>query len=508
MTLTSAETMRAHRRQFVIGPEPMPVFDDWIARKLAPTVWISHCPALPAGWQKDRDGTQWCLLGVAVQTLDDRGAPLPEIAQAASPAVSGLRHNWAGRWVLASGSQLFLDASGLLGCYYGQRGTNSWISSSPALMHRILSGPDPVDAESPLLHYRSGIDWFPPPRSRFPDIRRLLPSQWISPTEGETGTAALLPPIDPTRPFEEVVGLIGQSLNVTLEQLAASGAPLSLGLTAGADSRAVMAICKAAGINIKSFTRITARMSVADGELPPLLAACCGFSHEWTRSKRVEDRRLQIAFDHSRGNVSRGDMKPFLTGDRDDLDGIAIGGHAFEVFSYNILSSLPDSIESPDRLAHDIACMFRRDRGAGILDAGTVIVRGLSEWLQWVLQHPEAHLDWRERFYLEQDNAGWLSSKEQIYDLNRVVRFPLLNAARNYSILLGLPPGMRRHGQIQSELIRRSAPELLDFPINPPDHSFGFRRLIRNKGIHFPSYLGRKLSWHLRTTWHALRSSQ
>ncbi len=103
---------------------------------------------------------------------------------------------------------------------------------------------------------------------------------------------------------------------------------------------------------------------------------------------------------------------------------------------------------------------------------------GVCEWLDWVLDHPLDDLDWRDRFYIEQRMGGWLSSKEQVYDMATLERVPLLNAARTYGLLLGLDEARRLESGAQVELLERLAPNLLRYPLNPPDSEFGpFTRL-------------------------------
>lgn len=85
-------------------------------------------------------------------------------------------------------------------------------------------------------------------------------------------------------------------------------------------------------------------------------------------------------------------------------------------------------------------------------------VAGIREWLQWAIANPQEHLDWRDRFFIEQRQAGWLSSKEQLYDLTKLERFPILNAARNYALLLGLEESQRLGSLVQVELLRRLNP--------------------------------------------------
>ncbi len=463
--------MRPHRKQFIIGSEAFRPYKDWCCHQIDSSTWLSYCPELRAGSTKDAEGVCWFLLGHAVETLEDKLAPLEEIRRTSSAKVPELYPSWTGRWVLLGQNQLHMDASGLLGCFYGMAPDNKvWVSSSPALLARIL-WPDTLPPVDPRpLRYQVGISWFTPPRSRFAGMHRLLPSQVIDLKDGSIRPRPLMPPIDPSRSYEETLELVKRSLVKTLERLATEGNRLWLGLSAGADSRTLLAIAHSAGIDVVPFTRITDRMSVADRVLPPKLVEECGYEHIFLQGSKGKNNpeRKDLVAKHSAGHVSDGDAEPFITGVRDSLEGISFGGHSWGTAKgwRQIHRRLPDTVDDPGIVAEKIALFF----GEPTTSTATA---GIRDWLEWVLAHPQEHLDWRDRFYIEQRQAGWLSSKEQLYDLTKLERFPVLNAARNYSLLLSLQQSQRLGSLVQTELIRQLAPELLKYPCNPPDEYFG-----------------------------------
>ncbi len=484
-------TIRPHYKQFVIGSKAFRPYKDWFCHQIDSFTWLSYCPELRAGSTRDAEGVCWFLLGHAVETLEDRLSPLEEIRRTSSAKVPELYPSWTGRWVLLGQNQLHMDASGLLGCFYDMGPDNKiWISSSPALLSRILS-PDTLPAVDPRpLRYQVGISWFTPPRSRFAGMQRLLPSQVIDLKDGSILPRPLMPPIDPSRSYEETLALVKHSLVTTLKRLATEESKLWLGLTAGADSRTLLAIAHSAGINVVPFTRIAARMSVADRVLPPILAQKCEYEHVFLRrSKGKSDpERKYLVVEHSAGHVSDGEAEPFITGVRDSLEGISFGGHGWETSSGwpKNLRRLPDTIDDPGVGSEKIALLF----GEPTTSTATA---GIRDWLEWIIAHPQKHLDWRDRFYIEQRQAGWLSSKEQLYDLTKLERFPVLNAARNYALLLSLEESQRLGSLVQVELIRQLAPKLLKYPCNPSDEYFGIFRAIAIKFPDDPLYMFRKL---------------
>ena len=458
--------LRAHRRQFVLGPEPWRAHESWQRIQLGPSLWLAHCPELRVLLAHDAEARPWVLLGRAVQSLPD-GDPIPDsIRASATSDVPERSWGWAGRWLLIGQDALYTDASALLGCFYGisRRGT-CWASSSPALMASLLSGaPESAPCPRRTLAYRTGLPWYPPPESGFADVRRLLPSQALLLHPCVIRPRALMPAIDPGLGTDRVLDRVQESLAITLQRLAAQQPDSEpwLGLTAGYDSRLVLALAANTGVPCRPFTRLAERASVADRILPPHLARLVGYRHVYLPSKHPgnDPARRRLVESHCAGHVSEGDALPFITGARDGLQGVQVGGHGWEAASgwrrfQGVLSNASQG-------AWTIASHF----GEPVDSSATAAV---GEWLQWTLDHPHAHLDWRDRFYLEQRHAGWLSSKEQLYDLTDLERFPVLNAASNYALLLGVPESERLKSKLQAKLIKRLAPELLRYPFNPPD---------------------------------------
>ena len=128
---------------------------------------------------------------------------------------------------------------------------------------------------------------------------------------------------------------------------------------------------------------------------------------------------------------------------------------------------------------------------------GSPAVDGLTEWFEWAEKHPQPNLDWRDRLFLEQRQGGWLASKEQVFDLSMLERFPILNAATVYAHILGLPVSRRNASSVQQSVIERVCPELASIPFNPSDRTFLARHplLVLRRGF---SRLFKKTSGRIR----------
>jgi hypothetical protein len=484
--------VRLHRRQFVLGPEPVAAAGNWVSRELAPGRWLSHCPELRVGVAADASGAAWALLGLAVQTNEDAPDPLEQIAAAATEEVPGLYGDWAGRWALIGGGGVHLDAAGLLGCFYTAGPEDElWVSSSPALlMPRARSGTR-GQADDRSLAYEVGISWVVPPLSRFGGMRKVLPSQLLR-FDGGLERRPLLAGIEPGLGADRAIELLGRSLVTAFRRLSLTGAGPWLSLSAGADSRVALAAAHRAGVEPRPFTRVTPRVPFGDRALPPKLAAALGYRHSYLRARRPKPGRTELVEEHSAGHVSRGDAEPVILGVRDALDGISAGGECFPVANRACDGARipPAALADPERCLEALAAAYGEA-------SGSAAVGGLRRWLEWSWSDRD-RIDLRDRFCIEQHLAGWQSAKEQVYDLLPVERFFALNSARSYALLLGLDESLREGATLHTRLIDMLAPELMEEPFNPPERAFGLLRTTVVRSRDDPLYPVRRLARRVR----------
>ncbi len=464
-----------HRRQFVLGPNRIDGRPDWIHDRVG-RLWLSRCPELRVRRVADGDGAEWWLLGRAVQSDPDGPDPEDAIASASTGDVAATRRSWAGRWVLLGGETVYPDASALLGVLFGRTSEGIWASSSPTLLRRIVHGAPPPPNEPPHLFYECGLSWHPPPAGGWPGIRRLLPSQTLDLGSSEVRHAPALPPCDDGLTHEERLDVLYGRLVATIRGLCEdTPEPPWLGLSGGYDSRLMLALATSASLEVRPYTWLSARTAPADRHLPPVLANVVGVSHLSLSDRGRRAERLAAVLEHTGTAVSRGDAEPVLGGSRAALSGVSFGGHGFALATgFWRLHELPRRPGSAADAAQSICALFgeRIDSDAG---------RGIEEWAEWAFRHAEPGLDWRDRFYLEQRQAGWLAAKEQLFDLAPLERFMPLNAASTYALVLGFDETWRHDFSLQVELIRRTAPALLEHPFNPPASAFGVREAMRRR---------------------------
>ncbi len=471
-----------HRRQFVLGPRAVEPRPGWRARRVG-ALTLSHCPDLRIEPVADAEGAEWCLIGLVSQSDPGRPDPPEAIRRSATGAVRDLYQTWAGRWMLVGNGRVHLDAAGLLGCYYRLDGGECWASSSAVLLIRPEeAGTVEIDPR-PLVH-RHGVEWYPPPRSRFGPIRRLLPSQVLDLARGAVEPRPLLPPLE-RHGYARIVERLEERLVTALARLPRvagahdtrrEDARTWVPLTSGLDSRLVLAIAARLGMAQGTYTHERPGLSIGDRLYPPRLARAAGLPHRLVRPGRFSARAEREYDEHTgrqsadvdRRYYARGHWRFLRPGD------LILRGGGFEsgrCFYYHRLreasgGALPDP--------EDVAAWLGEPRSS-------TAVAGLREWLAHAAADPIEGLDWRDRFYLEQRLGGWLSALEQSLDLIDATRFYVANSAAVYGLLLSLDPERRRTGEHQRELIRRLAPRLLELPFNPDEDRFTRWERLRHR---------------------------
>jgi len=207
-------------------------------------------------------------------------------------------------------------------------------------------------------------------------------------------------------------------------------------------------------------------MSTGDRRYPALLAHELGYSHTLIRPAGFSRSRRELFDAHCARHCVEVDRRFFAHKQWEAIPPPAqiLRGAVFWAHTMNRM--FPDP--AVDDLSRAISTRFHLDefhRGSG------PHFEGIAEWVDWVARTPHAGLDWRDRLFLEQSNAGWVSSVEQALDLTAYERFYVANSHAYVSTTLTLSEETRRSKRHHVDLIRQMAPEALQFPFNPPDGS-------------------------------------
>ena len=442
------------RRQFYIGATAKPMGESWLSYPLPSGLVLSCAPDLPIQFISNAHGHQFVLLGDAVESLDDK----PGIAQTLASLtdleqLQQVYSSWAGRWVLLTANELHLDASGLLGCYYRVENGVVEVASAAGF---ITGLPKP---DTFRLLKAGGAEFYPPPGSGYHGVNKILPSQVLQLPTGEVLFRNLQVPV-PALSYAETIAYLASLLCTALKNIykQSGDKKLVLGLTGGYDSRALMAALEKAKIPFETLTFWHPNIRPSDVSIPRQLAAISGVRHRLIKRHERQPLNRDKYDVHTCGHSVETDRENMLYQQFNELEAqntILLRGGGFEVGRCAYYPWLPQE----------------RIDGAGI----SAIQKGNStqgeawdRWLQWVAETPQIKLDWRDRYYIEQRLAGWLSSTEQGLDLVNIDRMVPANCTLFFNVMLSLPEDIRKTKVQMKDLIRYLSPQLADVPINPP----------------------------------------
>lgn len=418
-----------HRRQFVIDRGDTPPVPGWQTRVLTSGHRLHHCPALPVA----DDGDE-LVLGIALGSGD--------------PARRGGRH------VRVVGHHLHTDAGGLLGVYVGDGGDGIVAGSSLALVARLTGA---ARTRRRLGWY--SFNWHPLPTSGRVGVDKLLPATALDLHSGTRRHRAVPAPAEGT--VDERAAALERALR---SQLEAQRGSTWVALTAGLDSRTVLAAALAAGCDVRTFTQRYPGLADGEWDLIVDLARRAGVEHVTvplqrrpsTASRRLDEHTDRETVDADRYAVARGGLDFVAPGDRLLRGGIFEYGRRFFDDALGHLT-WAEVLEAPHRVSE-------RAR------MGPIARRSFDDaMIRWVSLRRDlpASAHWIDVFYLDQRIGGWLAAIEQLLD---GAVDASLHPANHPDVLGAVVAAADRPAlgdAVQRRAIERMAPDLLELPVNP-----------------------------------------
>lgn len=470
-----------HSRQFLLGTRST-------IASLAPPGWASadlgggfallHDSRLNVTRIIDASGATWWLLGTAADTAAPvTMSPGGRLAGTSTSEVPAAVAEWAGRWLLVGNDIIIPDAGGLLGCYYliepGARGPI--VSSSLALLAPIAAR-EPRERTSEPWHHVTWFDYRVPPTSGLAGICKLMAGQLLDWRSGTVLPGVLPSPAEMSNDIDETVERFGDRLITSVLRLTRSARTRWLALTAGSDSRLMLAALLRAGVPTRAVTLEHPYMTYADRTLPPRIAEAAGVRHTFVRPASRPRAELLSTWDtHTAGASQDVDRLLYARGQFRFLeDGdVLLRSGCFEVSSESHIYEFQDMVahSAPPAAHHILAPLGAR--------ATPSMVTEVERWRSWVLRSSDAGLDWRIRLYIEARLSGWLSSIEQGLDLLNGISLHPANCTALHAVGLSLPEPYRVARRHQLRLIESWSPQLAAFPYNPPDPLW---RRVRRRG--------------------------
>jgi hypothetical protein len=387
-------------------------------------------------------------------------------------------HRLGGRWILVAhdGAEtiVFHDAAGLRPVYYlaprrGVDGELAQCAAEPGLLAR-QNGLE-LDPEA-LAYLRTRGDgdnevyWMPGDTSPYAGIRALLPNHYLDLRTGQAvrywPTAAI--------PALELSRAVAGSARVLRGQLEAASRrwPLSISLTAGWDSRLMLALCRGVAHDLFAFTLAYPGQASTypDVQVPARLLPRLGLRHRVIRypSRIDPDVKALARLNHgSIGSAYCADTQSLL--EAHPPDRVCVTGDVAEIFKVHYRA---DGVADRDLVAGDLARLLK-------IGDGPFATAAMERWLQGARPSPLPLLD---LLCWEQMAGRWQARIRFEYDTVHESWAPF-NCRQLLVTMLGVAEEHRRAPGfgLLAALIQELWPEVMILPINPPEVPTLRRRL-------------------------------
>jgi hypothetical protein len=372
-----------------------------------------------------------------------------------------------GRWLMVldgpTDTIAFSDPGGLRQFFYARETTGGGVhgASEPGILGEEL-GFD-LDGESESFRASPGFErnqeyWWPGDASPFAEVKRLLPSFFVSLRTGRSERYWPASPLTESDP-ETTLRLLADRLPAMMRGIVRRG-DVAVTITAGLDSRMVLAACRDI---LDEFHFVTVQQAGmpsthADLDVPRRLAGRIGFEH-----------RIVQSADRVRDGVRAGIR-----------DGVLFFHEKWLRDAQGILDAYEQRMISVVGSMGEVGRLFYGDRlpgGRPVTTDGLVGAAKLGDhpfarhhFQRW-LETLEQPLDYNvaDLFYLEQRAGRWMASSQ--LEFGHVWRdvFAPFNSREILTSLLAVPEASRRppRNQLFTDLVVRLWPEALSEPINP-----------------------------------------
>jgi hypothetical protein len=464
---------RRYVNQFILGPSFAERLTGWQRLEVAGRLKLTAHPALAC--TKAADGArEVVLIGHILdphnvdETNDDIVRGLLRCFTSREALIKATER-LGGRWLLIASSPgdsfLFHDAMGLRQAFYSELSDTGslWVVSQPGLAAEVMSlTPDSLalDYMDSQTFRRTSEHRFPGTASTFKEIQHLLPNHWLDLQSGKSQRywpASPLIRLMPNEAIDRLLLLLSEQIGA-----AANRFDLALSLTAGLDSRLVLAAARTVVDRLSIVTIRQGRMpdGHADIAIPARLLKRLGLSHEIVRasSSMTPEFSLQfkenvyLAHDHY-GHDAEAILQRF------SRTKAALTGSAAEVGRTPFRGKLPlaDYVKfTPELLAW--------------LEYGSThpfLVAHFREWLADAGQQKFVKL--LDLFEWEQDYGNWLAMTQLEFDVAWREIFTPYNCREVLATMLAVDERYRKPPDflLFRSAIQKAWPELLIEPINP-----------------------------------------
>ncbi len=429
------------------------------------------------------DGKQVILLGNAFCTDANEKSVTDDIQSYSGDNIQSVTSFWTGRWVLVTENELITDALGLMSAFYGEKDGNWYISSSLALMAKVM------DASVDGTVKSRGVTWQILPDTIVNDVKKLLCTQKITFEDNQIQIIQNNWIKDyREKSTEEKCHAVAEILVNAFNNLYKySDKKIILALTGGKDSRLTFAALVKSGIPFESYTADHENLSNSDKTVPIKLAKQFGVKHSFIKRDALNKEMLADYYNFCAGNSKGADASFFACNlfSHFDEDTVVIRSGFFEAGqTYARSYTTPDI----DGFADGVTAYYS--------DLQNIEKQKIAfqTWIENAKKNPIDYVDIRDRFYIEQRAGGWAAAIEHSFDINDFTSIQIANCAELLSVLLSCNEDERRTLALSYETIKILEPKALEIPINQVtlgDKLSRVKNIVRNPGKKLKNYLSK-----------------
>jgi hypothetical protein len=467
--------------QFILGPRVPTGYEDWQQIRVGETLHLIAHPHLNVE-QAANTSVSVTLIGYL---LDPRNlhASNADILDSLMSSIGQGRDLFeficplGGRWVLlvddAQGARLLGDAAGLRQVFYSdmQQTGELWCASQPDHIANALGlemDPEALDFIEWFQSQSPADNWWPGDSSPYREIRRLLPNHYL---ELQTGTVRRFWPSKslPTRPSGAAVAGIAETL-AGMMQSAASRFELAVAMSAGWDSRLMLAACRPLARDLSYYTGKRPEMAWThmDVHVPTRLLAKLGLPHDIIElgnevtPEFAEAFTNNVPFAHTYRLASQQSQLNYY-GRRK----VGVTGNVSEVVRCYYHPAEPTKEVTAEYLmtVTGMEHPFARTH--------------FSAWLDGVGDTHGYHI--LDLFYWEQRAGSWFAHNCLEFDLAWRDIFIPFNSRQLLVDMLAVDESLRKGPdyELYRQLMVKLWPEVLSEPINPTANRRGPRKYLR-----------------------------
>jgi hypothetical protein len=483
-----------YHNHFVLGPSRIEALDTWRKTKISDSIHLMTHPDLNT-CQVNDGPRSITLTGFILDPADPHASDadiLADLAPVLGSSNDFAKHTgkYGGRWVLIVNDgrsiRLYTDTVGLRQVFYTSHGHGGdvWCASQPGMIAQILG----LEMEPAAVDFIDSHEFRCNPEFRWPgdstpykEVKHLLPNHYLDLVDGRSKRYWPEGPL-PQLSLDEAVERVAPMLSGLMTS-AANRFDLSLSITAGMDSRLVLAAAREIKDRISYMTvrQIGMPDDHPDVAVPSQLLSNLGLKHDVVKSSLLIDDEFLAIFKKNvpvAHYVYAPDAQAILRYYAQKK--VAVTGSASEV-ARSSFRAIRNNPRNEDITIEHLA-------NAQEIGNQTFAVDHYKQW--WAGLGDIYNLHILSLFEWELDDGNWLAMCQLEFDAAWKDIFTPFNCRDLIVTMLSVDPmyTMAPKYELYQTLIGKLWPEVLDTPVNPHKN---YKRSLASK---VKSYTRRQLN--------------